>query len=98
MTTALDLARPRTVADLQARHVKLERLLVEIETELVAIEEGLRVARVMATGQPRKRPTHTRSEAKEAHRLHQNGDTTPWVRAGERQYQRDHKRRARSEV
>lgn len=96
MTTAIDLKNPRTVDDLLARHARLERLIVEAEIELVAIEEGLRVAGVSLIGQPRKRPTHTRSEAREAHRLHQRGDTTPWVRTGERQYQRDNKRKARS--
>jgi hypothetical protein len=96
MTTALDLAMPRTVADLQARYAKLQRLIVDAQIELTAVEEGLRVAGVLRAGRPRKRPTHTVSEAREAHRLHQLGDLSPWVQDGERQYQRDNARARRS--
>lgn len=93
MTTALDPRTPRTAADLLARRAELERLLVEVETEIVAVEDGLRVAGLMPAGRPRRRPTHTPAEAREAHRLHGQGETSDWIDEGERQYKRRNKRR-----
>lgn len=95
MTTALDTHNPRTVADLLARRAELERLLVDVETEIVAVEDGLRVAGLMPAGRPKKRPTHTPAEAREAHRLHQLGECSPWIDEGERQYKRRNQRRVR---
>lgn len=93
MTTTTDVRYPKTVADLIARRARLERLLVETEIELVAVEDGLRVAGLMPAGRPRRRPTHTPAEAREAHRLHGQGETSDWIDEGERQYKRRNKRR-----
>lgn len=84
------------VAELLARRDRLERLLVEVEAELAAVEDGLRVAGISRRGRPRARPTHTPTEAREAHRLHQLGERTPWVLAGEREFKRRNKRTERS--
>lgn len=96
MTHAIDTHNPRTIADLLARRAELERLLVEVETEIVAVEDGLRVAGLMPAGRPRKRPTHTPAEAREAHARHQAGESSDWIDEGERQYKRRYARRLRS--
>lgn len=94
MTTALE---PRSATEyLLARRALLEKLLVEVETELCAVEDGLRVAGLMPAGRPRMRPTHTPAEAREAHRLHQLGEHSDWIDQGERQYKRRDARRRRA--
>jgi hypothetical protein len=96
MTTA------RTGADyteqLRTRYRKLQALKQRVDAELTAVENGLRVAGVIKhRGTWKIPPTHTAEQAREAHRRWQNGERDDtWVAAGERQYQRESKRRNRS--
>lgn len=86
--------RPMNPDELAARHAELQRLKVDIEVEIVAIENALRMhGQWRRSGRPRKPPTHTDAEAAEAHALYSIGKRTPWVIAGNRQYQRDQARR-----
>lgn len=105
MTTdrVLDLARlQRQVesdqpAALVTRYAQLQRLQKRVEVEIAAVRRGLQVSGILdVRGRPMKPPTHTHDEAKEAHQLHQKGDTSDWVKDGERQYQRQRARVQRS--
>jgi hypothetical protein len=84
--------------ELEQRHRELQTLKRNVEVEIVAVQELLRaVGRWGRAGRPRKPPTHTDAEALEAHQRYQAGERTPWIDAGHRQYQRDHRRRAYEE-
>lgn len=81
------------MTDLVTRYGELQALKLRVDSELIAVENGLRVAGFMPIkGRPRIAPTHTEAEAREAHARHQRGETDDWIDAGERQYQRDRKR------
>ena len=83
---------PATLEELQARYNKLLRLRDQIDGELDAVAEGLRMHKAWK-GQPRKANVMSSAEAKRAHAAYASGDTTVWAREGERQYQRESKRR-----
>lgn len=86
-------------ADLLERRAKLAKLRKEIDAEIVAIDNGLRMAGVLRLrGRPRKAPAYTDLEAREAHARHQAGERTPEVIEGHRQYQRENTRQRRSET
>jgi hypothetical protein len=80
------------------RYRHLQELKRRVDAELIAVESGLLVAGVLSKrGRRPIAPTHTIEEAREAHRRWAAGETDdPWVKAGERQYQRDSKRRRRA--
>lgn len=84
--------------DLLHRYEQLQRLKLRVEAELVAVESGLRVTgHISRRGRRMLAPTHTVEEAREAHRRWSLGETEDeWVKAGERQYQRESKRRRRA--
>ena len=76
------------------RYLDLEAVKRRVDAELTTLGVALRKAGVVTTRE-RKPATHTVSEAREAHNRWQRGIRTPWVVDGERQYQRERKRRAR---
>jgi hypothetical protein len=83
-------------AQLRARYVELEELRTRIDFELIVVENALRAANAWTRpGRPRKPPTHTPEEAKEAHRLWMAGQRSAWIDAGYRQYERENKRTRR---
>lgn len=86
---------PQYIASLAAKYVELQELKKRLDTEIVAVEQGLRVAGLLPAGRPKVAPTHTAGEARDAHRRHAKGERSDWVDAGERQYQREAKRRRR---
>lgn len=78
------------------RLAALEELKRRVEADITAIKNGLIVAgHIDARGRRYKPPTHTDTEAKEAHAAHQRGERSDWIDAGERQYQREKKRATR---
>ena len=82
--------------DRTARYDALQKLKMRVDAELVSVERGLRVSGLMRyPGRPAIAPTHTVTEAREAHRLFSRGERTAWVIDGERQYQREAKQRRR---
>ena len=85
----------RDLTDTDALRARYERLMVlqrELEAEIVAVTNGLRVAGLMPAGRPRIAPTHTADEARAAHAAYSRGHRDDWTVDGERQYQRDRKR------
>lgn len=91
-------AAPMTPEELKARYDGLQRVKFNIDAELVAIADRLRAEGQWAkVGRPRKPPTHTEAEAREANRRWQKGERTPWVMAGRRQYARERRRGTRAE-
>jgi hypothetical protein len=97
---ALDaIDRARKLLDpvqLRERYAQLELLRSRIDFQMIVVENALRAADAWSRpGRPRKAQTHTRDEAKEAHRRWKHGERTPWVEAGHRQYERDNKRMRR---
>lgn len=79
------------------RYERLQALKKRIDTELFAVERGLRVAGILAEhGRPRVAPTHSVSQARSAHAAWQRGDRDQWTVDGERQYQREKKRASRA--
>lgn len=95
MTRAIDTNSPSYAATLAAKYVELQGLRKRIDTELTAVENGLRVAGLMPAGRPTKPPTHTLTEARAAHARWGRGLRDDDTVAGERQYQRERKRAAR---
>lgn len=84
---------PQTVEELAARHAGLQQSKRTIEAEMVAVEDRLRAeGQWHRAGRPRKPPTHTEAEAREANKRWQAGERTPWVEAGRRQYVRERRR------
>lgn len=78
---------------LQERYAALEALQDKVATEKQAIEDQLRaLGRWGRAGRRRLPPTHTPEEAEEAHRMWIEGQRTPWIEAGQRQYQRERRR------
>lgn len=84
---------PSVAGQLARRYVELQDLKKKVDTELAAVENGLRMAGLLAgAGRPRLAPTHTVAEAREAHRRFAAGERDEaWVLDGERQYQRERK-------
>ena len=95
MTRALTEAE--LIAELEERHKRLQRLKVQVETEIVTVQERLRNLGAWGrAGRPRKAPTHTYEEALECHRRYQAGERTPWIIAGRNQYNRERRRAERA--
>ncbi len=85
------------INELIARYNQLGALKARVETELAAVEAGLRVAGVLPPrrGRPPIPQTLTEAQAREFHRRHQAGERSLEVIEGEREYQRLIKRRQR---
>ena len=88
----------RAVLALRARLNQLEALRQRVEADIRATQAGLAMYDdVLPTRRGGRRPapspfTYTDAEARAAHTLHAAGEDTPWVRDGERAYQRRKKR------
>lgn len=84
--------------DLETRYAKLLELKANLELELEAVRDGLRVAGVLPPrrGRPIIEDKLTEAQAREFHRRHLAGEDSEEVKAGEREYQRRHKRAARA--
>lgn len=88
---------PSAIDEMVARRDHLLDLRRRLESELVALERGLKVAGVLdGRGRPVSERTHTEADAREAHRRWARGERGEWVQAGERQYQREIKRSERA--
>lgn len=83
------------IDDLQRRYDELLKLKMQVDQELTAVRNGIRVAQGQP-GRPELPPVYTRDETVEAHKLHGRGVDTEWVREGERQYKREAKRADRA--
>lgn len=96
--TVYQRTEPTVAAQLAARYIELQDLKKKVDSELAAVENGLRMAGLLALrGKPRLAPTHTVTEAREAHRRFAAGDRgSKWVIDGERQYQRERKNARRA--
>lgn len=80
-----------TEAQLRHRLRLCERLADEVQTEITALRDALHMyddAPPVRTGRPVIPFTYTADERREAHRRHQAGEQSAWVRQGEREYQR----------
>lgn len=83
---------------LAARYIELQVLKKQLDVEITAIENGLRVAGLFRVGRPKVPPTHTLTQCREAHARWQRGERdNQWVIDGERQYQRERKAAKRAE-
>lgn len=95
MTTAYDPRNPSDAERLRARYYQLLKVKQQLDTDIVAAENGLRMAGLMPAGRPALAPTHTLADSRKAHAAYMRGHRDDWTTAGERQYQRDRKRAKR---
>lgn len=87
--------RTYTAADIAALRDKRDRLVdlrATVDAELADVTATLHQLGALQS-RALLPPTHTVDEARDAHRRFNAGDRDEWVVAGERQYQRDRKRR-----
>ena len=95
MTTAYDPHRKSEAEKLRVRYYELLKVKQRLDAEVVAVENGLRMAGLMPAGRPALAPTHTLAESRKAHSAYARGHRDDWTVSGERQYQRDRKRASR---
>lgn len=88
----MNVPDPMTCDEMRDRYQQLQALRDRIDQQMDALAAGLRMHGEWK-GAPRKPAVMSSAEAKRAHAAYATGDRSIWAREGERQYQRDNKRR-----